>query len=258
MSYDSVEILTTFAGRAGISFPLLADPGYRVIDAFGIVNQEVPKDSPHYGFAYAGYYLVDADGLVTAKFFNEENNDRVTSASILVRRFDAPGDSRQGEAETDHLTLRWSASNPELRPGQRVALVLEVEPKDGMHVYAPGVEGYIPVAWTMSGVDGAQLPAPRYPPSVSKHLPAIDETVEVYEGAFRVLGDVRLLGGRRLPEELAGRDELVLEGEFKYQACDAKKCYFPRTIPLQWTLKLAGHDLTRVPEGMRRVPPEGE
>ncbi len=68
----------------------------------------------------------------------------------------------------------------------------------------------------------------------------------------RVLRDVRLLGGRQLPDELVGQTSLSLTGSFKYQACDAIKCYLPTTIPLEWSFELKEHDLERVPEAIRR------
>jgi hypothetical protein len=252
LSYDSVEIVRTFSDRVGIGFPLLADPDYRIIDSFGIVNTSVPADSPYFGFAYAGYYLIDVDGVVTAKFFNDLNADRTTSASILVREFDGEGDGRQGEAKTPHLTLNWSASNLTLHPGERGALVIEVELESGMHLYAPGDHQYLAVDWQMKEVGGAEFLEPVFPAAETKHLPAIQETVPVYQGAMRVLRDVHILGGREFPEELQGREQLEIIGEFKYQACDADRCYFPESIPLKWNFNLQDHDLTRVPESIRR------
>ncbi len=251
-SYDSVAILETFAERADITYPLLADPDFEMIKAFGIVNESVPKESEAYGFANAGYYLIDAQGLVTAKFFNEPNNDRTTAASIRILELSGAGD-QEGEAETDHLTLRWSASNQALRPGQRGVLTLEVELPDGMHVYAPGVEGgYIPISWTLTASPGSEFEDATYPVAITKHLPAIKETVPVYEGNFRLVREIHLGGGRELPDELKGETELTLRGGFRYQACDARVCYPPLTVPLEWTFVLEPHDRVRVPENIRR------
>ena len=38
ISYDSVEVLSDFAQRRGITFPLLADDDSSVITEFGILN----------------------------------------------------------------------------------------------------------------------------------------------------------------------------------------------------------------------------
>lgn len=253
LSYDSVEILSHFSERANIAFPLLADPDHRVIERFGLVNQEVPKDHAYYGFAYAGYYLIDEHGVVTSKYFNEENNNRSTAAGILIRELDGQAGLEQGEVETRNLTLRWSVSNPILRPGQRGVLKLDVEPKSKWHVYTPEVEKYIPVSWRMNDIDGViEFAAATFPAGQELHLPALEETVPVYSDSFQVLRDVRLLGGQQMPEALQDKKELVVEGAFKYQACDDEKCDFPVTIPLKWTFQLEEHDLTRVPEEMQR------
>ena len=41
ISYDSEEILSDFAQRSGISFPLLSDDDSAVITEFGILNTDI-------------------------------------------------------------------------------------------------------------------------------------------------------------------------------------------------------------------------
>ena len=195
----------------GLGFPLLADPDYRIIDAFGLVNTNTPKDAPFYGFAFAGYYLVNPEGIVTAKFFNEANNDRTTAANILIREFDDEG-QRQGSAETKHLTLNWSASNHTLRPGQRAALVLDVDLEPRMQLYAPGKHRYITVDWELDDLEGLAFLDPKYPESETKYLEAIEETVPVYHDSLTIVRDIHLLGGREMPDALAGKKEIEVSG----------------------------------------------
>ena len=45
ISYDSPDILKSFATRRGITFPLLSDEGSKVIRSFGILNAEVPAST---------------------------------------------------------------------------------------------------------------------------------------------------------------------------------------------------------------------
>jgi hypothetical protein len=252
VSYDSVEILRAFSDRVDLNFPLLADPDIQVIQAFGIVNTNVEKDSPYYGFAWAGYYLVNHDGVVTAKFFNEANNDRTTAANILVQQFGADAGSRQGKARTKHLTARWSVTNDTVRPGQRGALVLEVKMKPGMHLYAPGEHDYIAVEWPMEESPGAEFLAAAYPEPETLYLEVIDESVPVFEGKIKVVRDLHMMGSREWPDDLKDVETLEIKGEFRYQACDDKACYPPVAIPMTWTLNLEPHDRVRVPEDIRR------
>jgi len=39
ISYDSVDVLATFTKKHKITFPLLADPDSKVIDAYGVRNE---------------------------------------------------------------------------------------------------------------------------------------------------------------------------------------------------------------------------
>ncbi len=51
---------------------------------------------------------------------------------------------------TDHLKLTTYPSDVVVAPGDRTSLVIEIQPGDGMHVYAPGAEGYKVIALTMA------------------------------------------------------------------------------------------------------------
>ena len=251
MSYDSPAILKYFADRVGISFPLLSDADSEVIRAFGILNDTLPVDHRLYGIPFPGYYVIDENGVVQSKYFEENYRERSTSASILVREFDDAGDV-QGEAETPHLRMSWSASNCEVLGGHHVALVLNVEMKPKMHVYAPQVSGYLPVAWDISPSDGWQGLSADFPESELLHLPAIDEIVPVYEGGFRVVRDLKIGLGDEIQPLVSEDGTITVEGTFHYQACDDKVCYLPQEIPLKWTFNFEGYDRQRAPEDVRR------
>ncbi len=80
ISYDSVEILKTFADKQKITFPLLSDPESKTIIAYALKNQEtvgkkfgkVDLD----GVPYPGTYLIDKDSVVRAKLFVEGYRER--------------------------------------------------------------------------------------------------------------------------------------------------------------------------------------
>ena len=50
---------------------------------------------------------------------------------------------------TPQADITTYSSDPEVAPGYRFALGLEVEPGPGMHVYAPGANGYQVIALTI-------------------------------------------------------------------------------------------------------------
>jgi hypothetical protein len=254
LSFDPVAVLENFTQRTGVKIALLSDPQSEVIRAFGILNETVPKDHQFYGIPNPGDYLIDKDGVVKAKFFEEKYADRYTAGQILIRTLGVDTGAKRTEIETDHLTLTSSASDEIVRGGNRLALVLEVDLKDKMHVYAPGVKGYIPIDWTMEEVSGLTGFPVGYPESEMLHLPAINETVPVYQGRFRVVRDILVGQPKEIQHLLNEKGELLVKGSFRYQACDDKVCFLPKTIPLEWTFRFEEHDRTRAPEEIRRKP----
>ena len=251
VSYDSVEVLKNFADRTGIGFPLLSDPDSSVIRAFGVLNEEIREDHPFFGIPHPVEFLLAPDGTVKEKFHEESYRDRFTAGRVLVRQLGSDAGSSQATARTSHLKVTSWASDAVVRGGNRFALVLDVSLNPGMHVYAPEVTGYIPIDWQMDGADGLQHFDALFPESKILHLPAIDESVPVYEGEFRLVRDV-MIGQQRDLASLLADGRLTIRGSLRYQACDDKMCYLPSTVPLEWTVEFEEHDRTRVPESLQR------
>jgi len=80
ISYDSTAILSRFATKHSIGYPLLSDTGSKTINAYGILNREVPERVK--GIPYPGTFIVGMDGTIRAKFFLEGYQDRVDPESI--------------------------------------------------------------------------------------------------------------------------------------------------------------------------------
>ena len=239
ISYDNAAVLRNFAERAGIHFPMLADPDSKIIRAFGILNESVPKDNFVYGVPHPGTYILDENGVVRAKYFEDDYRERFTAANILWRQFGDRAGPVQATAETPHLRISTIASDAEARAGTRLALALEIELKPGMHVYAPGVAGgYIPVEWSMAGSKAWQAHDVVWPASRKLRLEAIHETVPVFEGRFRLTRDLTI-GQQKDFTPLLGADrKLTIEGTFRYQACNDRECFPPRTLPMKWTFQV--------------------
>jgi hypothetical protein len=232
---------------------MLGDRQSKMIRAFDLFNDNFEPTHPFYGVAFPGTYIVDGNGIVLSKYFEDDHRERNTAANMVVRTFGDAGIPRT-EVETPHLRLRYFASDETVYPGSIALLTVEVELKPGMHVYAPGVKGYKPIAWTSTPSAGWLARPVNYPPSHMLHIPVIDETVPVYENRFQMTRDL-LVG---LPEETHG---IVQYGSafhvadvFQYQACDSKICYAPQKINLDWTFTLADHDRRRAPEQFRKPP----
>jgi len=254
VSYDSVAILKNFGDRKGIRIPMLSDPESKIIRAFGILNENIDKTSPVYGIPFPGTYILDTKGVVKSKYFHDDYTERFSAGSVLTREFGATG-LESTKVDTPHVTLSYTASDASFAPGRRLTLILDVDFKPKMHVYAPGIEsGYIPIDWTMTKAKGWEALAAEYPASHKVHLPVIDETVPVYDKHIRITRDIIVGQAAEVGPSLAPDRTLTVEGTFRYQACDDKECYVPRSIPLQWKFKVGEMETERVPAEMRRRP----
>lgn len=271
ISYDSVDVLAEFAGRRGITDPLLSDQGSVAIKAFGILNTvaeeaigpnrddpAVRADTERYvavgggnaigiGTPFPGTFVVDREGLVTARFFEEFYRERTTTSRIMLR-LGAQSSSVAGfEGDTAHLTFRAYQSNPEVSIGSIFTLALEVTPKPGMHLYAPGAEafGYKLTRLTFEESPHLRMTALEYPESEIYNFVPLDERVPVYQPPFTLLQDVVVEASREAHRALRGVEVLTMTGRLDYQACDQEKCFTPVSVPLTWTVALAPPDRQR-------------
>ncbi len=247
ISYDTPEVIRHFAERVGITYPLLADTDSKIIRAFDILNTNIPEDHEWYGVPFPGTYVVDADGIIKAKYFEQDHRERYTADSILTREFGVAG-GRRVEVQTDHLKLTAYSSDDAARSGNRITLVLDVELPERMHIYAPGVDGY-----TASEFNIAENPLlitheTEFPEAEILHLPAIDERVPVFHHKVRIRKDVTISARAR-------QEEITIGGSFKYQACDDTICYLPIEVPFDFVVELSRHDGRRVPVELRRKGP---
>jgi peroxiredoxin len=68
-------------------FPLLADPGHRVIDRYGQLNPErakVASNPDGYVVPHPAVFVIDAAGRVAWKFTNTDANVRASNDQILA------------------------------------------------------------------------------------------------------------------------------------------------------------------------------
>ena len=200
-------------------------------------------------------YVVNAQGMVVSKYFEDDYKERVSTADILARQFGAPLDSARGSAEAKHLQITTAASNGIARPGVRIALSLDIEMGEKMHVYAPGVKGYIPIDWRLDkGGPAAKQYSFEYPASEMLRLEAINETVSVYRVHIRLRREITFGQEAELKALVTPTGEVIIKGTFRYQACDDRKCYVPEEVPLEWRFAYEGLDRQRAPLELQRKP----
>jgi hypothetical protein len=239
ISYDSTRALKFFADRKGIHFSLLSDEDSSVIRAFGLLNEQVPASSEFYGIPHPVTYVVDEKGIIQSRSFDEDYRHRYTVGNVLGLRAEV------ATIPAKRLKITQSVSDAIIHGGQRFKLRLDLELPPGSHVYAPGVQGYIPVEWTVAEDREYSVSATTYPQSRMLHLKAINETVPVFEGKLTLEREI-------IPAQKFTGNEMKIEGSLRYQVCDDVKCYVPETVPLVWTVRYEPHDSTRVPVELRR------
>lgn len=185
--------------------------------------------------------MIDRQGRVTSRFFEDFYRERNTVSSILLR-VGAAGAPVQGtQVSTDHLELRTYPSDASVALGSRFSLGLDITPKRGMHVYAPGAAGYRVITLNITPQPHVRPLPLRYPASEIYHFVPLNERVPVYQKPFTLVMDVV---GEVTPEAqkaLAGKNELVITGTLEYQACDDKICYNPVSLPLSWKVAVRGN-----------------
>jgi hypothetical protein len=252
ISYDSVAILKNFSGRRKITFSLLSDPESRIIRAFGILNETVKPGAPQYGVPRPGTYIVDRDGKIVSKYFEEDFRERVSISDILAGQFGERVET-SGAVEAKHVRLSTAASTLIAHPGHRILLALDLDLTPGMHVYAPGVTGYIPIDWEMEQPGAAKVRPVQYPAPEKLRLEPIHETALVYRGHVRMTREITFGAENTLKPLVSPSGEVVLKGTLRYQACDDRECYAPETVPVEWRFRFEGLDRERVPVELQRT-----
>lgn len=272
VSYDSQEVLAAFAERKGVAdVPLLSDDDSSVIRAFGIYNHvaeegvgpdrddpAVQADVARYvsvfganpmivGTPFPGTFVVDREGRVTSRFFEEFYRERNTAANVMLKLGTPLSGIAGSSGETAHLAIAASQSNPDVTVGSRFHLALDVTPKPGMHVYAPGADdlGYRVIGLHLDTPDFLRALPAEYPASEIYHFEPLDERVPVYQWPFRLVQELVVEGSPEAAAQLAELDALTLTGRLDYQACDDAVCFNPASVPLTWTLAVQPLDRQR-------------
>lgn len=233
-------MLSAFAQKHGITYPLLGDEGSVAIRRLGLLNERVfeqhaafgiPRSERAAGVAYPGVFLLDERGLVVEKRFLQNYRERETAAAILEQGFavETAEHDPDAHAATDGVALRAYLDAPTYRIYQRRWLTVDLSIAPGMHVYGePIPDGYVPLSIVVEPVDGMmagdrQGPAPR-----PYRVEGLDEQFVVYEGAARFVVPLTFT---RKPGDITVRAVVRL------QTCSATDCLMPAAVALELPLR---------------------
>ena len=229
ISYDSKEILADFSARNGITYPLLSDVGSATIKRYGILNTvadealgpngqapavladlrkyvTVTQASERFrGIPFPGTFIIDRQRRVTSRYFEDFYWERHTVSNILLRVGTAGAPIQATRVSTAHLDLKTYPSDASVALGTRFSLTLDVTPKRGMHVYAPGASGYRVVTVNIAPQPHVRTRPVRYPASEIYHFVPLNERVPVFQKPFTLLVEVVAEATAEARTALAGR-----------------------------------------------------
>lgn len=83
ISRDSVDVLNAYVDGTGFAYTMLSDPDSAAIKTFGILNKEVPENSPYFGIPHPAVYVTGADGRIQAVLAEEGYKSRPSVDSII-------------------------------------------------------------------------------------------------------------------------------------------------------------------------------
>jgi hypothetical protein len=232
--------LKAFSDKHGITFPLLSDQGSAVITAWGLLNREATGKTA--GIPYPGTYVINRSGTILSRSFEQAYQERETAAAILEGLEAGASTVSSAPSGADviarNLRARVSATDTVVAPGHKVTLLLDITPGAGVHVYAPGQTGYIPVSLRLTESDDYKIAPADYPASRSFVFAPLKETVQVYDRPFRISQAITLALTPSMRQRATARETFAVTGTLEYQACDDKVCFRPDSVPLQWTFTL--------------------
>ncbi|MEL6258687.1 MAG: peroxiredoxin family protein [Pseudomonadota bacterium] len=84
VSYDSPEILASFAETTGLSYPLLSDADSTTIRNFDLLNDDVDPDSRAYGIPHPAIVFIDSSGVVVSVLQEEGYRNRPQVETVLA------------------------------------------------------------------------------------------------------------------------------------------------------------------------------
>lgn len=225
VSYDSVEVLNSFATKHGIDYPLLSDEGSQVIRSLGILNEAAAEAV--FGIPHPGTFVLNEDGTVRSKHFYASYRERDSGVGVLehLLGLETGTHGAMGEAKTAGVTVHAWFDKDTYAWGQRIWLTVELQIADGLHVYGrPIAEGYYPLMVEIEPFERLIIGEAEVPAGIPFLVEGLDEQFHVYEGCVRV----------RLPITFMMVDGGTLEVSFKvsFQACSAIECFEPQSVRL--------------------------
>jgi hypothetical protein len=118
--------------------------------------------------------------------------------------------------------------------GGKAPLNIELQVNKGFHVNSnkPNDELLMPTVVHLNPPEGIMIMNIQYPEAEQLALPFMgNDKLSVYSGHFAVTAEVRV-------PKTAALGTLRVHGDVKFQACDNRQCFPPKTTPLEFDVKV--------------------
>jgi hypothetical protein len=240
ITYDAPAVIKKFADERRIEFPILSDQDHAIVQRYGILNRQYQPGHQNYGIPHPGTFIVNREGRVLARYFEEEYQYRNTAASLALK-IGRPvrGMGTPIRQSTPDIDLTAFVTDQAVAPGHRFSIVVDITPKSGVHVVAPGQHNYRVVALKLEPSENLRTYKVSYPVSTELLLAPRGERLPVYAQPFRLVQDVAIVVSnetRQLAQKSGAK--ATLKGVFEYQTCTEQTCGAPQQVPLSWTVEL--------------------
>jgi peroxiredoxin len=85
LSYDTPEILQAFTVKRHLAYTLLSDPKSEVIDDYKLRDPQYPPGSRAYGVPRPIIFILDPQGVIKAKLFEESFKNRPPVTAVISK-----------------------------------------------------------------------------------------------------------------------------------------------------------------------------
>jgi len=127
-----------------------------------------------------------------------------------------------------HASILPSPAAVNGKAGAKLSLFVDVTPKPGIHVYAPGSRDYIAITVKLNPQGEIKPGKVAYPKA--DVMTFADEKVPVFQKPFRLTQEVTV------DKSAQPGATVVVSGTVSYQACDDRVCFAPESAPVAWTI----------------------
>jgi DsbC/DsbD-like thiol-disulfide interchange protein len=136
----------------------------------------------------------------------------------------------RGAPASKHADIAATPAEISAAAGGKIVLTVDVQPKPGIHVYAPGTKDFIPITLTLDNSADVKPVGKTVYPAKPETLVVVDEKVPVFSKPFKMTQDATVARTAK------PGSTVKVDGKINLQACDDKVCYPPETVPVSWSV----------------------